>query len=503
MFTSWSEVSTPALLSIASVLMRPPASAYSTRPSWVNPRLPPSPTLRQRSSAPSTRTASFALSPTSALRLGARLHVGADAAVVEQVDGRAQDRADQLGRRARVDVGVDAEPGAHLVGDRDRLQRARVDAAAGGDAARCRSRPTTSGAARTAACRSCHERFGVGIGIEEHVPVIERGDEPDVLRQQHPVAEHVARHVADADDGEVVAVGIDAEVAEVAAHRLPRAAGGDAHRLVVVAVARRPTRTRRRARSRGRARSRWRRRRTRRCPCRPRRRGRDRRRRSARPGRAARPPTTVGAVTRLSVTSSSAADEQAVAGLDLGARAARRSAGGRLTTKPPFAPDGHDHRVLHPLRLHEPEHFGAEVFAPVRPADAAARDLARAQVHALDARRVHEDLEQRARQRQVGDRAGSSFSTTHGRGPAGVVGLEPVRAQRREHEVQQRAQDAVLVEAGDRVELGADLVDERSLGRSPLGVRLLRRHSRDRGARANSSTSRRAISGCAASASPM
>ena len=33
MLTSWSEVSTPALLSIASVLMRPPASAYSTRPS--------------------------------------------------------------------------------------------------------------------------------------------------------------------------------------------------------------------------------------------------------------------------------------------------------------------------------------------------------------------------------------------------------------------------------------------------------------------------------------
>ena len=51
MFTSWSLVSTPALLSIASVLMRPPPSAYSTRPSWVKPRLPPSPTLRQRNVA--------------------------------------------------------------------------------------------------------------------------------------------------------------------------------------------------------------------------------------------------------------------------------------------------------------------------------------------------------------------------------------------------------------------------------------------------------------------
>ncbi len=67
MFTSWSEVSTPAELSMASVLMRPPASAYSTRARWVNPRLPPSPTTRQRSSAASMRTVSLVRSPASAL----------------------------------------------------------------------------------------------------------------------------------------------------------------------------------------------------------------------------------------------------------------------------------------------------------------------------------------------------------------------------------------------------------------------------------------------------
>ena len=44
MLTSWSEQLTPATLSIASVLIRPPASAYSIRPRWVKPRLPPSPT---------------------------------------------------------------------------------------------------------------------------------------------------------------------------------------------------------------------------------------------------------------------------------------------------------------------------------------------------------------------------------------------------------------------------------------------------------------------------
>ena len=63
MFTSRSDEFTPAELSMASVLIRPPCSAYSTRPSCVTPRLAPSPTTSARISAPATRTASFALSP--------------------------------------------------------------------------------------------------------------------------------------------------------------------------------------------------------------------------------------------------------------------------------------------------------------------------------------------------------------------------------------------------------------------------------------------------------
>ena len=72
MFTSWSEVSTPAELSMKSVLIRPPLPdsppriAYSIRPSWVRPRLPPSPTARARTSEPLTRSPSLALSPTCA-----------------------------------------------------------------------------------------------------------------------------------------------------------------------------------------------------------------------------------------------------------------------------------------------------------------------------------------------------------------------------------------------------------------------------------------------------
>ena len=66
MFTSWSEQSTPAELSMASVFTRPPASAYSTRARWVSPRFPPSATTLLRSSVASMRTASLARSPTSA-----------------------------------------------------------------------------------------------------------------------------------------------------------------------------------------------------------------------------------------------------------------------------------------------------------------------------------------------------------------------------------------------------------------------------------------------------
>ncbi len=65
MFTSWSEVSTPPELSTASVFRRPPAAQYSSRPFWVRPRLPPSPSTRARTSRPFTRTRSLVRSPTS------------------------------------------------------------------------------------------------------------------------------------------------------------------------------------------------------------------------------------------------------------------------------------------------------------------------------------------------------------------------------------------------------------------------------------------------------
>ena len=67
------------------------------------------------------------------------------------------------------------------------------------------------------------------------MPVIKRRLQPDVRRQEHTVAEHVAGHVADAGDREVVLLDIGAELTKMPFHTLPGAAGGNAHRLVVVA----------------------------------------------------------------------------------------------------------------------------------------------------------------------------------------------------------------------------------------------------------------------------
>ena len=168
--------------------------------------------------------------------LDRRLHVGADAAVPEQIDRGAQDRRDevvgpQLGHRR-----LDAEHIAHLGRERDRLELAGVHAAAGRDQTLGRSRPSSNAAARTGAgARRVRRR--VGIGVEEHVAMIERRHEPQVRRQQHAVAEDVARHVADADHGEFVGVDVLADHTCVSAHALPRTTRRDPHLLVVVAVA--------------------------------------------------------------------------------------------------------------------------------------------------------------------------------------------------------------------------------------------------------------------------
>ena len=59
------------------------------------------------------------------------------------------------------------------------------------------------------------------------MPMIERREQTNVTRQQHAVAEHIARHVADADARELGRLRIDAELAKVPLDALPRAARGN------------------------------------------------------------------------------------------------------------------------------------------------------------------------------------------------------------------------------------------------------------------------------------
>ena len=212
--------------------------------------------------------------------------------------------------------------------------------------------------------------------------VVERGHQADVPGQQHAIAEHVTGHVTDADAGEVLALAVLAECAEVALDRLPATLGGDAHALVVVAD--RSTRSK--------------------CIAEPeivlgtdcigdvRERGR----------------ALVGGnhEIRISIVMThhvlrmhqlsihqvvgdieQAVDETAVAGHAFGQYCIALAAGGRtLDDESALGADRHDDRVLHHLRLDQAQHFGAEVLAPIRPAQATASHRAKAQVHALDAR---------------------------------------------------------------------------------------------------------------------
>ena len=66
--------------------------------------------------------------------------------------------------------------------------------------------------------------------------VVERRQQPRVLRAQQSVAEHVTGHVTDPDRREVLLLDVAAQLSEMALDRLPRAAGGDPHLLVVISV---------------------------------------------------------------------------------------------------------------------------------------------------------------------------------------------------------------------------------------------------------------------------
>ena len=82
-----------------------------------------------------------------------------------------------------------------------------------------------------AVCKAQEKDF---YGIDEDVQVIKRGEQPQVARHQHAVAEYVARHVADTDHTHLARLDVAPEFTEMAFDEFPGAARGDAHCLVVV-----------------------------------------------------------------------------------------------------------------------------------------------------------------------------------------------------------------------------------------------------------------------------
>ena len=291
--------------------------------------------------------------------------------------------------------------------------------------------------------------------------MVEGGDQFDRLRQQHAVSEHVARHVADADDGEGLGLDVLAHLAEVTLDRLPGAAGGDAHDLVVVAD--------RSARGEG--------------VIQPEAVvGRDAVRDVGEGRRAlvgghdqigivAFKPDHAGRMgngTRLVdvVGDVQQAGQEGLVGADglglLGVAIAAGAHDGRQTFReePALGPDRHDDGVLDLLGLHQTQNLGAEVVAAVRPAQATTGDRAEAQVNALDMRCPDEDFAERLGQGQVGQFARGDLDRDVRLVPAVGPGLVVVGALDRLDQQSHPAQGAVMIEALHVLEQGVDLLDQ-------------------------------------------
>jgi hypothetical protein len=266
------------------------------------------------------------------------------------------------------------------------------------------------------------------------VPMIERRDQPNRARLQHPVAEHITGHVADADDRDRVVLGVDTEFREVPARGQPGAASGDAHRFVVIASG------------------------------------------AARCEGVAQPEIVFGsnrireigetcralvgrhhqvrvgvvvadrvggahgyAVDEIVGDVQQAADERGVAvgRRDAVAEHERTLCSGR-----------DDRRVLHGLGGHQAEHLGAVALGTVGPAQSATRNGARPYVDSLDPVSPDKDLAVRNGAAGMCQAGRVELERRVALAAAVRSALVPIGAQHRAHEAGQRAQDAILVERG-------------------------------------------------------
>ncbi len=166
------------------------------------------------------------------IALAGALHIGTDAAVPEQVHIQAEQRLDQLVRGHAGLVGT--EQSLDLGAQLDGLGRAQEDAAPRGDKFAVVVIPARTRQLEQAL--ALDETPGrIRRRVDEDVHVVEGAHQLGVFREQHAVAEHVPRHVADPDAGEVGGLAVDADFTKMPLDRLPGTTGCDAHLLVVIA----------------------------------------------------------------------------------------------------------------------------------------------------------------------------------------------------------------------------------------------------------------------------
>jgi len=106
------------------------------------------------------------------------------------------------------------------------------------------------------------------------------------------------------------------------------------------------------------------------------------------------------------------------------------------------------------LRLDQTEDLGAEIVAAVGPAQAATRYRAEPQVHALDARRIHEYLVLGTRQRKLVDQLGVELDRQQVAGAGRILpSHEVVGPQGGLHQRREGTQDAIGVQAHQRIDV--------------------------------------------------
>ena len=379
-----------------------------------------------------------------AVGLGGVLDVGTDAAIPEQVDRGPQNGLNQLVRGQGLVV--DVQQLAHLTREWHRLRLSGPHPSPGADQRRVVVSPRRSEQPEQPLAFAI-TGLGVRARVEKNVTMVEGGHQRHGPSAQHAVAEDIPGHVPHPGHGEALGLGVEAAFAEVATHRLPRAAGGDAHRLVV------------------------------------------------KPDRAARgegvtqpkaPPlgdlvgqvregggALVGGHHQVGVVPVMANDpigshhgtlDEVVADLEHGGdeglvgRLAllqppvtiQRRVGRPLGVEATLGPRRHDDRILDHLRLHQAQDLGAEVLPAVRPAQPTAGDHAKPQMDALNLGAVDEQLPR-------GTWLGCNAQIARGQlqhQRAGTRCQVPVGAQSRLDHVAAVAQDGLVVERGHLVEFG-------------------------------------------------